>query len=124
MASPRRLLALASPIVLLALAAGAGVRYAEARADLARARDLLLAGEAERASVLFARTRGVPGLRVQAAAGQDLVQAFRGQDPGGTLPGETRAAFPSQHLLSLLAARKPDGAGLRALATLLARGGD
>ena len=85
---------------------------------------LLLGGAPDRASVLFTRVLWVPGLRQKAEAGQALVQAFRGQDPGGTLRSETWADFPPEHLLSLLARQQPDGAGRRALATLLARSGD
>ena len=119
-----RLLVVTSLMVVAALTAWAAVRFAQARAEVERARALLLAGDPERALALFARVQRLPGLRVRATSGQKLAQAFLGQDPGGILPSETQADFPAQHLLVLAAAREPGGGGRRALATLLARSGE
>ena len=118
-----RLVAFSGLIVVAGLGAWGAVRFAEARAELARARDLLLAGEPERASVLFARAQRVPGLRVQAASGLALARAFKGGGPAPALPRESAQDLPAEPLLRLAATRHTGGPALHAVATALrARG--
>jgi hypothetical protein len=119
---PRRLL-LWGLVPLVAAAALAAVRLAQARATLEEARTLLLAGEIDRAAADFARLRRVPFLRARAEAGWALAQALTGGDPGGTLSAEGLSPFDARALLDLARRTRPPGAR-RALATLLERSGE
>jgi hypothetical protein len=102
------------------VAAAGAAHVTRAHATLEQGRALLLAGQGERAAVVFAGLRGAPWLSARTEAGGRLSLALLGHDPGGEVSVDARVYFGASHLLEV-AARNAPLTGQRALAALLDR---